>query len=127
MLCDILDLNNCHVFLGRHWQYNCRAIHDCVRNVFTIEKDGRKFSLIPLQNEELGRRNLSIGNRVELTYFERVGDQHGKNTYGTPMVDVKKKKKNKEKNVQDEDLEDMYVKNEFGIYVMNPRRCSCNY
>ena len=41
-------------------------MHDYVRNVFTIEKGGRKFSLIPLQNEELGRRNLSIGNQVEL-------------------------------------------------------------
>ena len=43
------------------------------------------------------------------------------------MVDVKKKKKNKGKNVQVEDLEDMYVKNEFGIYVLNPRRCSSSY
>ena len=43
------------------------------------------------------------------------------------MVDLKKKKKNKEKNVQDEDLEDMYVKNKFEIYVLNPRRCSSNY
>ena len=41
-------------------------MHDCVRNLFTIEKGGRKFSLIPLYNEELGRRNLSIGSQVEL-------------------------------------------------------------
>ena len=95
--------------------------------VFTVEKGGRKFSLIPLQNEELGRRNLSIGSRVELTDSERVGDQHGKKTYGTPTVDVKKKKKNKGKNVQVEDLEDMYVKNKFGIYVLNPKRCSSSY
>ena len=43
------------------------------------------------------------------------------------MVDMKKKKKNKGKNVQDEDLEGMYVKNELGIYVLNPRRCSSSY
>ena len=43
------------------------------------------------------------------------------------MVDVKKKKKNKGKSVQVEDLEDMYVKNQFGIYVLNPRRCSSSY
>ena len=41
--------------------------------------------------------------------FEKVGDQHGKQTYGTPVVDVKKKKKNKGKSVQVEDLEDVYV------------------
>lgn len=32
------------------------------------------------------------------------------------------KKWNKEKSVQVEDLEDMYVKNQFGIYVLDPRR-----
>ena len=53
-------------------------MHDCVRNVFTIENGGRKFSLIPLHNEEFGRRNLIVGNRVELADFEKVGDQHGK-------------------------------------------------
>ena len=48
VLCDIVDMNNYHVLLGRPWQYDNRAMHDCVRNVFTIEKGGRKFSLIPL-------------------------------------------------------------------------------
>ena len=86
-------------------------MHECVKNVFTIEKGGRNFSLIPLQNEELDRRTLSIGSRVELVDFEKVGDRHGRYTYGTPMVDVKKKKKkNKGKSVQVEDLEDIYVK-----------------
>ena len=77
MLCDILDMNNCHVSLGRPCQYDCKVVHDCVKNVFTIEKGGRKFSLIPLQNEEISRRNLSIGSRVELAYSERVSDQYG--------------------------------------------------
>ena len=57
----------------------------------------------------------------------KVGDQHGKKTYGTPTVDVKKKKKNKGENVQVEDLEDMYVKNQFGIFVLNLTRCSSSY
>ena len=44
------------------------------------------------------------------------------------MVDVKKKKKkNKGKSVQVEDLEDMYVKNQFRIYVLNPRIFSSSY
>ena len=48
VLCDIVDMNSCHVLLGRPWQYDCRAVHDCVRNVFNIEKGGRNFSPIPL-------------------------------------------------------------------------------
>ena len=67
--------------------------------------------MIPLQNEELSRRNLSIGSQVELADSEKVGDQCGKQTCSTPKMDVKKKKKNKGKSAQVEDLEDMYVKN----------------
>ena len=60
--------------------------------------------------------------------YKKVGDQHGKKTYGTLVVDVKKKKKkNKGKSVQVEDLEDVYVKNQFGIYVLNPKLCSSNF
>ena len=55
-------------------------MHDCVRNLFTIEKGGRKFSLIPLQNEELSRRNLSIGSQVELRLSKRIRDQYTRKT-----------------------------------------------
>ena len=62
VLCDIVDMSSCHIFLGRPWKYDCRVMHDCFKNVFTIVKGDMKHSLIPLQNEELGRRNLSIGS-----------------------------------------------------------------
>ena len=60
MLCDIVDMNICYIFLDRCWKYDCKVIHGYVKNVINIEKGGRKHSLIPLQNEELGRRNQSI-------------------------------------------------------------------
>ena len=53
-------------------------MHDCVKNVFTVVKGGMKFSLIPLQYEEFGGRNLSISSQVELKDFERVRDHSGK-------------------------------------------------
>ena len=48
------------------------VVHDCIKNAFTIVNGGRKHSLIPLQNEELRRRNLSIDNRVELKDSESI-------------------------------------------------------
>ena len=44
-----------------------------------------------------------------------------------PMVDVKEKKKNRAKSVQVEDLEDIYVKNQFEIYVLNHKRCFLSF
>ena len=61
VLCDIVDISSCHILLGRPWKYDCRVVHDCVKNVCTIEKGGRDFSLISLHNEELDKRNLSFG------------------------------------------------------------------
>ena len=59
--------------------------------------------------------------------FEKVGDQHGRNTYNTPKMDVKKKKNNKGKSVQVDVVKDMYVKKQFRVYVLNLRRCSSSY
>lgn len=47
-LCDIVDMISCYILLGSPWQYDYRAWHDCVKNVFTVEKGGNNFSLIPL-------------------------------------------------------------------------------
>lgn len=66
MLCDIVEMNNCHIFLGRPWQYDCIAMYDCVKNMFTVEKNNRKLSLMPLLDTTLGRRNLSFGSQDEL-------------------------------------------------------------
>ena len=34
VLCDVVDMSSCHILLGRPRQYDCRAVHDCVKNVF---------------------------------------------------------------------------------------------
>ena len=88
---DILDKISCHILLGRPWQYGCKVVHDSFKNVFTIEKGGSKHSLIPLQNEELGRRNLFFCSQVELRDSERVGDQHGKQICCAPKIVTKTK------------------------------------
>lgn len=89
-------------------------------------KGGRKHSFISLHNEELGRRNMSVGCKVELKDFEMVRDECGKKFFETPKMDLKKYK-TKGKTIQVEDLKDMYMKNQFGIYVLDPRRCSSSY
>ena len=64
MLCDIVDMGNCHILLGRPWQHDCRDMHNFVKNVFVVVKGDMNFSLLPLQNEELDRSNPSFGSRV---------------------------------------------------------------
>ena len=112
---------------GRPWQYDCRARNDYVKNVITIVNDGRKHALMSLQKAELNRRNLSVGSWVELRSFERTEDQFEMKTYGALKIETRKQKKNKGKHEQVEELGDMYVKNWFGISMLNPLRCSSSY
>lgn len=46
MLCDIVVMNSCHLLLGRPWLYDYRIMNDCVKNVYTIVKVGRKDSFV---------------------------------------------------------------------------------
>ena len=62
MLCDIVEMSSCHILLGRPWNYDCRVVHDCVKDVYTIEKGGMKKYLIHLQDTKLGKRNLTFGH-----------------------------------------------------------------
>ena len=124
MLCDIVDMNSCHMLLGRPWQYVCGAMHGFFKNVITIVKDGRKHALMPLQKEELNKRNLSVGSKIELKISKNTKDYFVMKACGMVKTETRKYKRNKGKHVQVEDLEDTYVKNQFEICVLNPLRCS---
>ena len=65
-------------------------MHDYVKNVITIVTDGRKHARMPLQKEELNRRNLSVGSRVELRNSKRTEDQFGIKACGTVKIEIRK-------------------------------------
>ena len=47
--CDVVDMSACHVLLWIPWKLDRGAIHDYGKNTATIEKDGKKFGLIPFK------------------------------------------------------------------------------
>lgn len=55
VLCDVVDMEACHVLLGRPWWFDRWVIHDCRKSTITVKKNGRKFVLIPLKDEEGGK------------------------------------------------------------------------
>ena len=48
MLCDVIDINVCHILLGRPWQHAKHSIHNGFTNVYTIKHNGIMKELIPL-------------------------------------------------------------------------------
>ena len=47
--CDIVDMDACHLLFGRPWQFDVDAKHEGRENVYRLEKDGVKFTLLPLK------------------------------------------------------------------------------
>jgi hypothetical protein len=48
VLCDVLDMEACHILLGRPWQYDRRVVHNGYSNIYTLKHDGKLKDLIPL-------------------------------------------------------------------------------
>ena len=63
ILCDIIPMDVCHILLGRPWQYDRKVVHDGKKNTYSMEKDGRRHALSPLQDEtvqEGSRSNIML-------------------------------------------------------------------
>ena len=49
VLCDVVEMDACHLILERPWQYDVDATHTCRDNVYVFFKNGRKIFLGPIK------------------------------------------------------------------------------
>ena len=50
-----------HVLLGRPWRFDRNVIHDGRKNTYTLEKNGRKHVLLPIEDKKVKEEaNTSI-------------------------------------------------------------------
>ncbi|XP_020686424.1 uncharacterized protein LOC110102428 [Dendrobium catenatum] len=59
VLCDVLDMDVCHLILGRPWQFDCGAIYDCRANVYSFDWKNKRIKLLP------GRNNTTSATKNE--------------------------------------------------------------
>ncbi|PKU64652.1 RNA-directed DNA polymerase [Dendrobium catenatum] len=52
VLCDVLEMDICHLILGRPWQFDVGAIHDGRANTYSFEWKQRKIRLLPRTSNE---------------------------------------------------------------------------
>ena len=48
--CDVVDMDACQLLFGRPWQSDLDAQHAGKKNVYYLEKNGVKFTLLPLRS-----------------------------------------------------------------------------
>jgi hypothetical protein len=51
VLCDVIPMDVCHVLLGRPWKYDINVIHDGRKNTYTLENNGCRHMLLPLEDK----------------------------------------------------------------------------
>eukprot|EP00253_Pinus_taeda_P008051 PITA_08051 len=47
-----MAMDVCHILLGRPWQYDRKVTHDGGTNYYKFVKDGIKYTLVPIKEEE---------------------------------------------------------------------------
>ncbi|XP_028547476.1 uncharacterized protein LOC110104104 [Dendrobium catenatum] len=52
VLCDVVDMDVCHLILGRPWQFDVGAVYDCRANTYAFEWKGKKLRLLPQSLEQ---------------------------------------------------------------------------
>ncbi len=51
VLCDVVQINVCHLLLGRPWQYDRGTCHDGKRNTYSLKQDGKLITLLPMRKK----------------------------------------------------------------------------
>ena len=51
VLCDVTEMDACHLLLGRPWQFDVKSRHDGETNIYTITKGGVKYTMRPFPDD----------------------------------------------------------------------------
>ena len=65
VVCDVVEMDACHLILGRPWQYHVDATHKCKDNVYVFFKNGRKIVLGPIKECSIPKAS-KVGGKPSL-------------------------------------------------------------
>jgi hypothetical protein len=65
VLCDIVPMHATHLLLGRPWQFDRKAKHDGFKNMYSLEKDGRIYTLVSLSSKQVYEDQLQLKKGYE--------------------------------------------------------------
>ena len=81
--CDVVEMDACHIILGRPWQSDVDAVHNGQANTYTFMRRGKKITLVPFGAKDTPKvlktekkTFLLIGNRYFGTEVEETGEIH---------------------------------------------------
>jgi hypothetical protein len=60
VLCDVIEMDACHVLLGRLWMFERKVFHDGIENSYEFFKDGQCYKLIPMLEKGMEKSNNKL-------------------------------------------------------------------
>lgn len=69
--CDVVNMDVCHLLLGRPWQYDRRVTHDGRSNTYSFYFNNIKIMLLPSNNSDKTTPTVSNSNLLSLARFEK--------------------------------------------------------
>jgi hypothetical protein len=84
VLYDVVPMHATHLLLGRPWQFDKKAKYDGFKNKYSLEKDGRIYTLSPLTPKQVYENQIQLKKSYEeehldSTKMEEQAEQHGEN------------------------------------------------
>jgi len=84
VLCDVVPMHATHLLLGRPWYFDRKAKHDGFKNRYSLDKDGRIYTLSPLTPKQVYDDQIQLKKSYEeehsdLAKVEEQAEQHGEN------------------------------------------------
>jgi hypothetical protein len=77
VMCDVVPIHASHLLLGLPWQFDRKAIHDGFRNRFTIVKDGKTITLVPLSPKQVYDDQMKLIRECEDGKSENSHEDNG--------------------------------------------------
>jgi hypothetical protein len=65
VLCDVVPIHATHLLLGRPWQFNRKAMHDGFKNKYSLEKNGRIYTLASLSPKQVYEDQIQLKKGYE--------------------------------------------------------------
>ncbi|XP_010245764.1 PREDICTED: uncharacterized protein LOC104589222 [Nelumbo nucifera] len=88
--CDIVDMDACHILLGRPWQFDADAKHLGRKNTYQLEKEDMRYTLLPMvENNQTKTSKVEERNFLTITHRYSKFVRECKDTHEVHLLVIK--------------------------------------
>ncbi|KAL3726789.1 hypothetical protein ACJRO7_031655 [Eucalyptus globulus] len=69
VVCDVIPMEACHLLLDRLWQFDINAMHDGRKNTYSLHKEQKCITLLPLSPYSIHNNQPGEGNTCKENLF----------------------------------------------------------